>query len=84
MDDFYQVDVVGVEVLKDYELHLQFEDGKHGNIDISKIVPFRGVFEPLKDKAFFDRVHINSDIGTICWDNGADLSPDYLYKNIQL
>lgn len=80
---FCQVDVIGVTVLKGYELHLQFDDGSHGNVDISKLVPFSGVFEPLKNKDFFSRVHVNSDIGTICWENGADLSPTYLHENIQ-
>ena len=31
---------------------------------------------------FFAGVHVNSDIGTICWDNGADLSPTYLHQNL--
>lgn len=77
------VDVIKVKVLKDYKLHLQFDDGIQGNVDISKLVPFKGIFEPLKDKKFFSRVSINHDIGTICWENGADLSPTYLHDNIE-
>jgi hypothetical protein len=80
---YCQADVIKVEVLKDYTLHLQFDDGSEGNVDISALIPFEGVFEPLKDKTFFSRVTINPDIGTICWENGADLSPTYLYENIQ-
>lgn len=51
-------------------------------VDVSKIVPFKGVFEPLKDKKFFATVFINKNIGTICWENGADLSPACLKENI--
>ena len=80
---FCSADVIKVTILTDYKLHLQFDDGSYGNVDISKLVPFEGVFEPLKDKAFFSRVHVNPDIGTICWENGADLSPAYLHQNMQ-
>ena len=80
---FCNLDVVSVKVLPEYKLYLQFEDGSDGKVDISKLVPFKGVFEPLKDKAFFSRVYVNPDIGTICWENGADLSPTYLYQQIQ-
>ena len=78
------VDVIKVKVLKDYNLYLQFDDGSHGDVDISKLVPFKGVFEPLKDKSFFSKVSVNFDIGTICWENGADLSPAYLRENIKV
>lgn len=77
------IDVIEVTVLKDHKLHLKFDDGSQGDIDISKIIPFKGVFEPLKDTVFFSRVAINYDIGTICWDNGADLSPTFLREHIQ-
>ncbi len=75
-------DVIEVKVLNDYKLHLKFDDGSHGDIDISKLVPFKGVYEPFKDRKYFSQVTINPDIGTICWDNGADLSPTILYENI--
>ena len=77
------IDVIKVKVLKDYRLHLQFDDGSQGDVDISKLIPFQGIFEPLKDKEFFSKVSVNSDIGTICWENGADLSPTYLHENMQ-
>lgn len=76
-------DVVNVKVLDGYTLHLQFDDGFQGDVDISKVVPFKGVFEPLNSKDFFSRVVVNSDIGTICWENGADLSPTFLRNYIK-
>lgn len=77
------LDVVKVKVLDDYCLWLEFDNGKSGVVDISKIVPFQGVFAPLKNKNYFSCVKINTDIGTICWENGADISPAILFKNIQ-
>jgi hypothetical protein len=77
------VDVIKVKVLSDYNLHLTFDDGLTGDVDISKLVPFKGIFEPLQDRKFFSQVKVNRDIGTICWDNGADLSPTFLHESIQ-
>jgi Protein of unknown function (DUF2442) len=77
------IDVIEVKVLKDYTLHLKFDDGSFGNVDISKIISFQGIFEPLKNRDFFFRVTINPDIGTICWENGADLSPAFLHDSMQ-
>lgn len=77
------VDIIEVKVLGGYRLHLAFDDGIEGNVDISKLVPFKGIFEPLHDKAFFSRVSVNAELGTICWENGADISPEYLRKSIQ-
>ena len=77
------IDVVKVDVLHDYLLHLHFDNGHSGVVDIAKIIPFKGVFAPLKDKSYFSRVTLNSDIGTICWENGADISPSVLFENIQ-
>ena len=77
------VDVVIVKTLGDYRLRLEFDDGVNGEVDVSKLIPFKGVFEPLNDKDFFSKVTVNRDIGTICWENGADLSPSYLRQNIE-
>ena len=77
------VDVISVEIIKNYIIKLQFDDGCSGIVDISKIVPFKAVFEPLNDQHFFNTVFVNPEIGTICWKNGADLSPDYLRENVE-
>lgn len=76
-------DVVEVKVEKDYILFLRFANDKRGYIDLGPILKFeQPIFRPLKDKKYFSTVTINPDIGTICWENGADISPDFLYKNI--
>ena len=45
------------------------------------LVPFDGVFEPLASLDYFRQVHVEPDIGTIVWPNGADLCPDVLYES---
>lgn len=79
---YHSIDVIKVKVIKDYNLFLTFEDGKTGQVDIAQLIPFEGIFKPLKNKHYFKTVHVNSEIGTICWENGADLSPSFLYEKI--
>ncbi len=40
----------------------------------------QGVFAPLRDPAYFARVRVNPDLGTICWPNDADWDPLVLYS----
>ncbi|MBC6479730.1 MAG: DUF2442 domain-containing protein [Hormoscilla sp. GUM202] len=72
-------DIIKVQPLDKYNLCLSFEDGVEGIVDISQLIEFTGVFEPLKFKAYFDGVKVNPEWGTIYWENGADLDPDVLY-----
>ena len=75
-------DVVTVECLDDCRLHVHFENGAEGAVDVSELVKFTGVFAPFEDRAYFAQVRVNPDTGTICWPNGADLDPDGLYALI--
>lgn len=72
-------DVVAVKPLNDFQLHLYFEDGINGVVDVATLVKFQGVFAPLADPAYFQLVHVNPELGTVVWPNGADLDPDVLY-----
>jgi hypothetical protein len=72
-------DIVAVQPLAQYQLHLCFEDGIEGTVDISQMIEFRGIFAPLQDPIYFATVTVNPEIGTITWDCGADLDPDVLY-----
>ena len=75
-------DIVKVKPLEDFHLHLEFEDGVKGEVDIRNLIKFKGIFEPLKDEAVFTKVKVNPEWGTIFWPNGADLDPDVLYSMV--
>ena len=72
------VDVSAVEVIGDYRLRLTFADGTIGDVEFDTI-DWSGVFEPLRDPAFFARVSVDREAGTIAWPNGVDMAPEPLY-----
>jgi hypothetical protein len=59
-----------------------FDDGVEGVVNVSQMVQFTGVFEPLDDAKFFAQVKINTELGTVGWPNGADLDSDVLYSRV--
>ena len=73
-------DVIDVELGGGYRLILTFEGDERREIDLGETISFTGVFEPLKDAAYFQEVRVEPDVGTIIWPNGADLCPDVLYE----
>jgi hypothetical protein len=75
-------DIVAVSVLDGYRLKIRFDDGVEGEVDIADIVPFTGVFEPLKARREFSAVRVHPELGTVYWPCGADLDPDVLYSRV--
>ena len=75
------IHVTKVEVTGDHLLRLTFEDGASGEVDASGW-EWRGVFEPLEDPAFFARVRLDEELGTIVWPNGADVAPETLHRAV--
>jgi len=71
--------VRGVKYVSDHKLRLTFEDGSVREADLSQHLDGE-VFEPLKNVSNFRKVHLNTDLDTMVWENGADMSPDFLYE----
>ena len=70
--------VVDVEHLVDFRLRLTFSDGLVRELDFNGVLE-GGVFEPLRDRAVFAQVSVDTVAGTIAWPNGVDLDPDVLH-----
>ena len=70
--------VKDVKYLSEYKLLLSFEDGGQRQVDLEPHLSGE-VFEPLKDINVFKGVHVHTELDTIVWDNGADMSPEFLY-----
>ncbi len=64
-----------------YKVWITFEDGKEGEINLKN--KLRGeVFEPLRNQDLFKTARLDRELNTICWQNGADFAPEFLYENI--
>ena len=71
--------VIEVKALDGCKLWLRFRDGTTGTVDLSAEL-WGPMFEPLKDQALFERAAGHPELHTVTWPNGADLSPEFLYK----
>jgi hypothetical protein len=75
-------DIVEARATGNHRLYLRFEDGVSGEIDLGRLIDFKGVFEPLQRPEELAKVRVDPEIGTVCWPNGADLDPDMLYAEL--
>jgi hypothetical protein len=67
--------VLSVRYLGDHSLYLEFNNGDSGEVDLSSNLD-GPIFKPLQDPSVFASVRLEG--GTIAWQNGADLAPEYL------
>lgn len=76
-------DVVKMELRKNYEIYVEFEDGLKGIIDFREklMTDHREIIRELADMDKFRAVKIQWD--TLCWDNGVDFAPEYLYDLVK-
>lgn len=74
-------EITSVEHLGGHGLRLTFADGVVGDVDLAdRVRGARGpVFEPLRDVAYFAKVTVDPELGTVVWPNGADLAPEVLH-----
>jgi hypothetical protein len=75
--------VTHVQVVDGYTVRLRFKDGTTGDADLSYVLGYGPVFEPLRDPSYFGRVRVDRTIGTIVWPNGVDIAPEMLYALAQ-
>jgi hypothetical protein len=75
-------DVQTVQPLPNYRLHVTFDDGAAGEVNVAALVDFTGVFAPLRDDAVFRQVRVHPELRVVCWPNGADLDTDVLYREV--
>ena len=73
------VRVSSVKPLDGFHLHVGFTDGSARDIDVERYL--RGpIFEPIRsDRALFEAVSVDHELGVVVWPNGADIDPDVLY-----
>jgi hypothetical protein len=53
---------VSAQLLPGYRLHIRFEDGVEGDVDVSGLVRFDGIFAARRNRAFFEQVRVNPEL----------------------
>ena len=75
--------VIKAQYAQEFTIHVCFSDGAEGDVDLSQELHGE-IFEPLKNFAIFKDFSIHPEFHTLCWPNGADIAPEFLYENIQI
>ena len=71
------IEIIEAKYLGDFKISLIFNTGESKIVDLSGELNGK-VFEPLKDKAYFQSFMIKYN--TIEWSNGADFAPEFLLE----
>ena len=74
--------VMKFELLENYEIYIEFKDGHKGIIDFQNKLKtdHRDIIKDLLDMDKFKSIKIERH--TLCWENGVDFAPEYLYDKI--
>jgi Protein of unknown function (DUF2442) len=75
--------LIDAEPSEAYTVQVRFDDGLTADVDLSYLLDYGGVFEPLRDVEYFRQLRADADAGTIVWPNGADIAPETLYAHTQ-
>jgi hypothetical protein len=70
--------VTGFEVLEDYRVRVEFDDGVVRTIDFAPVLE-GDLFGPLRDPGLFRQVTLDPEAHTLVWPNGADFDPATLH-----
>jgi len=75
--------IVNAELRENYQVFVEFNDGVSGIIDFKEKLDndHRQVIRDLLDLNKFKTVKV--EIDTLCWDNGVDFAPEYLYEKVK-
>lgn len=73
--------IIKARYVRDYVIHLTFNDGAEGYVDLSGEL-HGAMFEPLRDPEAFRAFRVDPELETIVWANGADLAPEFLHARL--
>lgn len=71
-------DLRSVRYVRDYVVHLDFDDGLEGDVDLSSYLGEGPIFGPLAELSYFKKFTLEG--GPLAWPNGADIAPERLYE----
>lgn len=76
---YFEPDPLIRTYLGDFQVELLFSDGGEGRFDGKRLLSNSGpLLEPLRKESYFQRLFVEA--GALCWPNGLELAPAYLYR----
>jgi hypothetical protein len=75
------LEVVDANYVEGFKIRVRFNTGETGVVDLEDAL-WGPVFEPLREPGAFKRFAVSDVLHTICWDNDADLAPEFIYQKI--
>lgn len=73
--------IVDFKILKFDKIHVYFDDGVNGIVEISKLYDLSSpLASRLRDEPFFMQAKLNKEWGHIEWPNGLDPAPSKMYE----
>jgi hypothetical protein len=67
-----------ITVLNQFSVRLELTNGKKRNVDLEPFL-HGPIFDEIKrNPSLFRSMKVDKQLGTIVWDNGADIDPDVL------
>lgn len=72
---------IDVDYLGGHRLYLEFDDGKHGEVDLLEYIESIPPLHELKDVKRFRQFSLSH--GTIAWSYELDISPRWLHEHIK-
>jgi hypothetical protein len=73
--------VVEARYLGDYKVWLEFNDGRRGVVDLADEL-YGEQMEPLRNRERFSQFYLDYGLATICWHDGQDFTPEFLYEKL--
>lgn len=65
-----------------YRVRLTFTNDSVRDVDLGRYL-HGPIFESIRiDPVYFRTIHVDPVAGTVVWDNGADIDPDVLFKDL--
>ena len=74
--------IVKAKYLNGYKLHITFEDGKSGEIDLINYTKRKGVFRRFSNIKYFRQFYIDKEFGVLSWPDGLDIAPETIYQKV--
>ncbi len=74
--------VTKAEYIDGYVLHLTFNNGESGDVDLEGEL-YGEMFAPLLDMETFKIFRVDDEIDTVVWGNGADFAPEFFYEKMK-